>query len=318
MFGVRHPGYEFIEQHREGLPTCRRSLARFVRAYTDFLRHAAGQHGVPIDVDAVYRSFDLRIVETGELGAMGIEGANVDALGLVLVSTDDPVTRRRFTLAHELVEKLVAALREHRLPSRLDAYIGDTPKKERLCHWGAAALLLPLRAFREDTADGDISLASASAIASRYHVSLLVALHALVTRDGVGRTALVVWRLAHKPSDLASAPAANQMALFESGYRAMPPKAVRVWWAVFPPHLRHIEQSVCHASTPAGSLLHTTYEDGQPRAAEERVAVGQLDAVCGVDARTVQLGEERAVVSVLRLPEAFARSTQPETLLPTQ
>lgn len=314
----RHPGHEFVQGYEPGLPTCRATLGQLVRAYADFLRDAAGQKGFPVDVASVADAFRLTVVDADLIRPLGIDGANIDALGLVLLSSDGPETRRRFTLAHELVEKLVAALRGNRLAPVVQSYLGDTGRKERLCHWGAAALLLPRDALHAVLAKMDLassapaSLASASAVADQFGVSLFVAAQALAERYGQSRTALVVWRLANKPTELRSAAAENQTTLFGERSTALPPKAARVWWGVFPHHLRDIEASVRHSSSPAGSVVHTALTTGTSGTGQERVAIGKLDAVCDVDARRVLFGDEPVVVSLVRLPASYGSVVRPD------
>ena len=307
MTEAQHPGYDFIEQYGT-LPSCRRSLARCVRAYADFLRARAGQHEPPVDLAAICEEFGLTSVDAGDLGEIGLDGANVDALGLILVADEARETRRRYTLAHELVEKLVRALRGNVGTRPISDYLGETPRKERLCQWGASALLLPVAHVRAEVGGAAATIALASRVAARYDVSLLAALHAVVAHHPDQRTALLVWRLANKPTELRGAPPEGQGALFEEGYRALPPKAVRVWWSSYPQSLRRALVGVRDASTPEGSHVHEVLHGRATGLVRERVRVGRFDQTCDLDAQRVRLGDEACVVSLLTLPSAPASS----------
>lgn len=139
----RHPGYTFIESYEEGIPSCRKSLARCVAAYARFLRSEAGvETSLPVDVDRIYQTFGIR---QGSLQVheqlVGMEGFAADRLGLVFISTEGPEARQRFTKAHELVEYLITALQGNAYNHVLRNYI-EGSKKEKLCEWGA--VLVPM------------------------------------------------------------------------------------------------------------------------------------------------------------------------------
>lgn len=305
MSGARQPGREFIEQYEHGLPSCSLSLASCVRAYADFLRAESRQTEPPFDVDAICDTFGLRMMDGASLSGTGMEGASLAEFGIIVVVEGDHEARRRFTIAHELIEILVRALRGNRLGPGLDEYVGDTGKKEALCHWGASHLLAPDEHVDPIASGRSTSLALADALRERFRISLLAAAHALCDRDRARRTALVVWRLAHKPTEDRAPANANQTSLFGVGHRLMPPPKVRVWWAKLPKHLDHLQVSVRHASTLDGSHVHAIYHGGPPGVATERVQIGRFDAACRVDARKVRLGEETAVVSLLCLPPGY-------------
>lgn len=314
MSGARQPGYEFIEQYELGLPSCTVSLATCVRDYADFLRAKAEQTEPPFDVDAICRAFDLQLLDGTALSGSGPDGASLDALGLIVVVEGDHEARRRFTIAHELIEILVRALQGNQLGPVLADYVGDTGKKEALCHWGASYVLAPDVHVRPLWRDGGASLALADELSRRFGLSLVAAAHTVCDRDRSRRTALVVWRLAHTAAEERTPGDVGQTALFGVGHRPMPPQKVRVWWARFPKHLSHLQVTVGNSSTPNGSHVHTTYHGGAPGTARERVQIGRFDGVCAVDARRVRLGDEVAVVSLLGLPPKYGPTAPAPTL----
>jgi len=312
--GARQPGYEFIERYNPGLPSCPASLARCVRAYADFLRAEAEQTEPPVDVDAICKAFGLQILDGSLLAGAGPDGASLDALGLIVVVEGDHEARRRFTVAHELVEILVRALRGNNLGPGLDRYVDDTGKKEALCHWGASHVLVPHELTQSITSTQPATLALASELSQQFHVSLLAAAHTLCDRDRSRRTALVVWKLANKPSELHGGEDKAQTSLFGVGHRPLPPQKVRVWWARLPKHLSRLQVTVRHSSAADGSHVHTVYHQGLTGSVDERVQIGRFDAVCRVDARRVQLGNDTAVVSLLGLPPEYGPSAPDLTL----
>ena len=315
MNDIRQPGYEFIEQYEHGLPSCSRTLARCVRAYAEFLRTEADQSIPPIDVDAICNAFGLQLLDGSAFTGNGPEGASLDALGLIVIVEGDHEARRRFTVAHELIEILLRAIRGNHLGPGLDEYVGDTGKKEALCHWGASHILAPDEHVHPISSGRPASLALADTLTEQFGISLLAAAHTLCDRDRARRTALVVWRLAHKPTEANGPDNTNQTALFGVGHRPMPPKKVRVWWAKLPKHLDHLQVTVRHSSTPDGSHIHAVYHGDPSVITHERVQIGRFDAVCGVDARRVQLGDEVAVVSLLSLPPEYGPTPTAQMLV---
>lgn len=303
MTGVRHPGHEFVQQYEPSFPTSRMAFARCLRDYADFLRRASDENHPPIDLEAICRTFGLTVADAAPFADIQLDGANVDNLGLILIAEDTHHARRRFTLAHELVEKLIVALRGFPYPRDLGEYVEETPRKERLCNRGAADLLMPASHVRDQLRGAEPTLDLASQLVETYHVSFLAAVQAIVRHHASQRAALVVWRLAHKPSDLRGPHDPGQGSLFPVDHRPLPAKAVRVAWSAFPSHLvRRIEPSVRHSSCPTGSHVHEVYHGRAKGPSYERVKIGQLDADCHVDARRVHLGDEPSVISLLTLP----------------
>ena len=305
MSSFTHPGYAFVEKH--GLPTCVQSLARNVRDYVSFLYRQAGLDGTPpVCLDSIYRAFGMTSKSLDEMKSFaGMEGLAADNLGLVFLSSDGPMTRRRFTQAHELMEYFVKAVRGNKYSHVLWPYL-EGRKKERFCDWGAARLLMPRQSFLPAMQLHGMSLDAASKIAGRFDTSLLATLQAMIEYHPPQDTALINWHLAHKPSQKNQIAPPNQTALFKAGYRAAPPKAVRVWWATFPKHLRYLAKPLRHKSTPSASLIARVSEDGLPRSGSEKVALVNLRGTCGIDARRISVGEKQCVVSLFRLPRRYA------------
>ena len=299
---AEHPGFDFVEQHDADLPSCRRSLARYVRAYTDFLRDAAECDSLPVDLGAICTRFKLTATDNPAFRDIGLDGANVDQLGLILIDGEAVATRQRFTLAHELVEKLVRALRGNVACERISAYLGESATKEKLCDWGASHLLMPLAHLRQEIGAAPAALALAQRVATRFDVSLLAALRAVAEHHPTGRTALVVWRLANKPKEMLNGDNPDQTFLFDAGTRVLPPKKVRASWTHAPRTLMPSLVGLRHGSVTDGSHVHETFYERTNGATRERVCAGGFDQVCHVDARRVRIGTEPAVVSLVSLP----------------
>lgn len=303
----RHPGYTFIESYEEGIPSCRKSLARCVAAYARFLRSEAGvETSLPVDVDRIYQTFGIR---QGSLQVheqlVGMEGFAADRLGLVFISTEGPEARQRFTKAHELVEYLITALQGNAYNHVLRNYI-EGSKKEKLCEWGAAALLMPRQSFIPDVNEMDVSLASASELAGRYQTSLLATLYGIVEHHAAQDTALIVWHHAHRKAERERLAADNQASLFDDAYRSTIPLAVRVWWTAFPRHLRIVARALRNKSTPDDSLVGRVFADRLPRQGREIVKLVKLRGECFVDAVAAEIDNKPCVISLFRLPASYA------------
>lgn len=289
----QHPGRVFIARH--GLP----ESIDDVLHYTDFLREEAGlSDEPPVDLAAIFERFGMPAPLYASLPDQQAVLLD-DEIGLILINEDDPVTRQRFSQAHELIERLFAAHEESRDEGHPGARFQGRVKED-LCEQGAAALLLPRSSFLREVGRVGISLQAASTLANLYQASLLATLFQMV-RHGPGAHALVIWCYALKPEQERKLPPREQLSLFGAEFVPSAQEELRVWWATrtkgltswfFPKH----------KSIPRESLIYQAYNTGQPQSGKELVNLGQVRGTCCIEAKRIQVGAELCVVSLLHLP----------------
>jgi hypothetical protein len=301
---VQHPGRVFI--------------ARFgplrdvedVLHYANFLRDESGlSDEPPVDLAAVLQRFAMPPPLYASLPGQQAVLLD-DEIGLMLINEDDPITRQRFSQAHELMECVFVAHAEAKDEEHPGVRFRDHVK-ESLCEQGAAALLLPRSSFLKEVAGLGVSLDAASNLASLYQASLLATLFQMV-RYAPGAHALVVWRLALKPEQERRLPPPEQLPMFGPELVPSPQKELRVWWATctegeptgFIPK---------HKSIPRESLIFQAYDTPSLLSGEEFVNLGRVRGTCFVEAKRIKVGEEDCVVSLMHLPGDRACHLRPRT-----
>ena len=133
-----------------------------------------------IDFDYVFSSLDIRFVTAqligGVLGACKVEGLHK----LIVVSSDvEPLSRKRFTMAHELGH---IVLHHGASQCKNNDIFGDRTQsgRETEANRFAAAFLLPPAIAKRTANDDGISFNSAKNLADLYGVSLTSTLISLV------------------------------------------------------------------------------------------------------------------------------------------
>ncbi|MCS3632094.1 hypothetical protein GGP55_002707 [Salinibacter ruber] len=306
MNGPEGPGYGFIQQYEHGLPERRKELSRCVGAYVDFLLEESGQEDLPpVDLDAIFDHFSLQAMEEDfKEASLPIEGANLAEMGMIVFDSSDIQTRQRFTQAHELLECLIVALEGNRYPSSLESYI-EGKKKERLCNWGAARLLLPIDLFHEYVCEHGIGIEAAERIARAFKTSRLATLRHMVNCYPK-QCGLIIWKREHRPTD--TVPSPNQAELWD-GLEGTggPGKEVRVQWQDLG---RKASQKVYvpdDKSIDSDSLIARALEEGEGKVGRERVDLGGLAGEFEIEAVPFSSSEEPHVLSLFHWPkEMFA------------
>ena len=301
---IQHPGRVFIARFGP-----LKDVDDVVR-YADFLRDESGlSDEPPVDLAAILRRFGMPPPLYASLPGQQAVLLD-DGIGLMLINEDDPVTRQRFSQAHELMECVFVAHEESKDEGHRAARFRDRVKED-LCEQGAAALLLPRSSFLREVARLGVSLDAASNLASLYQASLLATLFQMV-RYAPGAHALVVWRLALKPEQERRLPPPEQLPMFGPELVPSPQKELRVWWATctagqpngFIPK---------HKSIPRESLIFQAYGTPSLLAAEEFVNLGRVRGICFLEAKRIRVGEEDCVVSLMHLPGDRACHLRPRT-----
>lgn len=312
MITFEGPGRKFIQQYERGLPDTPAELSRCIKDYAGYLLEATGQGGSPpVDLTPICDQFSISLSEADlKSGQAEIEGMNVAEMGIVLYDASDPEARQRFTKAHELVESLIAALRGNRYRDAVGKYIEGSQKKERLCNWGAALILMPLGLFRERIRAAGIGIEAAEQIGRAFRTSRLATLWHMVYCYP-RRVGLVVWKHSHKPADETSMASSSQLSLLEDDYRRAPRKKLRAQWCVFGGPAKEYRVPK-HKSIGRDSLIFRAYEEKTLRRGRERVHLATLEGEFEVEAIPFEADGETYVVSLFHWPDSLANAAQTE------
>lgn len=239
--------------------------------YSDFLRAEAGVDGtLPVNLKAIFDHFG--IPEPKPRPLPNLQGLLVDPeRGLIVVNSNDPILRQKFTKAHELAEllfsQLPSSLNILGQPNRPGGFNENT--KESLCDWTAANLLMPPQFIENHITRYDITFESARIVASTCDVSLTAALVQLV-RTGSNCHYVVLWRLKNKPTELKNKNSENQLVFEGFGVPAQnPPKKLRVEWVLSSPNSGYIPKD---KSVDNGSLIFKAWESGDFTSGTEKLA----------------------------------------------
>lgn len=301
------PGYTFIQRYEHGLPETKKELAQCVRAYAHYLRRESGQADhLPVDMETIFNQFSLHAQPGAfKTSALEIDGVNLADLGIIIYDSSDPFTRQRYTQAHELMESLVAALRGNQYPAFLDDYF-EADKKERLCNWGAALLLMPLQPFDNLVSQHGIGIAAAEKVSQFFQTSRFSTLWHMVNcypRE----CGLIIWKRAYKPTELPRVPDADQLALWDSDDQFGPGKKLRVQWVVFGPEIKRLIWVPKHKSIDDDSLIAQAEEGDVIKVGREHVDLGDLNGEFRMEAVPFVAGDETYVLSLVHWPaEMFA------------
>lgn len=264
----KHPGRLFIEQ--VGMPTCEDDIVR----YTVFLREQAraGKYP-PIKLSAIRWHFGITLAI--EQLPSGTPGFADHVKGIIWVRRDDLETRQQFTEAHEMIELLYGACQES--PQWDESiFARKLEHKERLCHKGAAALLMPREAFLQYLDNGNVSLQTASFLAESCRTSLTATVHRMVDLSP-NQCAMIIW---HNKASTEK----------ETG-------ALRIWWAESSNSMGYISPG---QYVDDKSLIWKAYETGQLQTGFEYLRIGNSSGTFAVEAKRVTLGDNRCVLSLIQ------------------
>lgn len=225
---VIDPGLMFINKHGQI------NSAQDVLAYADFLLEESGQdHVIPVDLSLIFKCFQIPTPIQKPLP--GQQGLLLDATnGIVVINSNDPPSRQKFSQAHELVEFLFNSL-----PNGKNIGNGWTLKKpggfsesmkEYLCNWTAANLLMPPAYVHRQITQYDANFDCARIISEACAISLSAAL-VQVARISRGNHSVVLWIMKNKPSEIKRKVPSAQLGLFDD-HKPQPAMKLRVEWAM--------------------------------------------------------------------------------------
>lgn len=159
-----------------------------IEQLTDALLVAAGVSAPPVPVDKIVQAqgITIRTTHLGDLSGLVVRKGKETVIG---VNKEHALTRRRFTIAHELAHALlhhgeeVRYDRDFRVNLRSEASGLGVDVEEIEANFFAARLLMPRRFLEADPAAAVVDMEDAQAVAAlakRYGVSA----HAMSIRLG--------------------------------------------------------------------------------------------------------------------------------------
>jgi len=182
----------------------------YVIAYTKFLLVEAGTSSEPpINFQAILDRFGIPEPKYVNLPQQqGMILPNCEPFQMI-IHAGDSFTRRKFSIAHELIEALFLELPgKIRVDGQKESIFGVA--KERICNEAAANLIMPRESFHPRAMRGGLSFHAAEVLADEYEVSLMASLCRLVDmyqKHGV----MVLWHLRNKPTELKKEVPENQI-----------------------------------------------------------------------------------------------------------
>ena len=259
---VIDPGLMFINQFGKIYS------AQDVLAYADFLRKESGQESViPVDIYLIFKRF--QIPSPIQKPLPGQQGLLLDAKnGIVIINSNDPPSRQKFSQAHELVEFLFNSL-----PNGKDIGNGWMLKKpggfsesmkEYLCNWTAANILMPPAYVADQINQHGTNFGCARLISNECEISLSAAL-VQVARTSRGSHSVILWIMKNKPSEIKGKIPVAQLGLFDDK-PSQPALKLRVEWSMGSENAPYIPKD---KSVEETSLIFKAWQTGSFTSGEE-------------------------------------------------
>lgn len=270
-----HPGRLFVERH--GVPGDVDGIVK----YANFLRHKAhaGKYS-RVRLSAIRWRFGVRL--TIETLPPDTPGFSQHEQGLICVRREDPRERQRFTEAHEFIELLYRACKES--PAWMESvFATNKHRKEKLCHKGAAALLMPRESYLRYLRNAGVSLQLASSLAELFRTSLTSSVHRMVDLSSTD-CAMLLW-------DGLSQPRRSEK------YSGSQPDVLHLRWAVCSPGIGYIPPAV---SVDTNSLIGQALTTPGIHKGKEEVNLGGISGECLIEAKRVTLAGQQCVLSLVQ------------------
>lgn len=286
----QHPGKLFVSKFGPLID------GSSVSQYAEFLRSEANLNDdPPIDLDPIFERFVIASKRTSLFGQSGLFPNPNN--GTIFINQDDPASRQRFSEAHELMEYLFATTQRRGSGSAGGLFLDSA--KERLCEEGASELLMPLTSFKSYAARWGVSLESGKRLAELYNVSLTAALLRAV-RYGPGQHAVVLLKLAHKPSEEKRKSGSSQLSLFEDYMPQGPPRRLRVQWGCCSDNKLFIPR---HKSIEPGTSFYRAYENETTVTHREWIDLAVISGDCLCESMPIMIKKDKYVLSIIHLPK---------------
>jgi len=261
-----NPGQLFLTKHGKV------EAAEDVFAFVDFLRNESGLNGlIPVNLALIFEHF--QIPKPIHKPLPGQQGLLLDVEnGIILINSNDPTSRQKFSQAHELVELLFTAL-----PVGQELGNGWLLKrpggfkesiKENLCNQAAANLLMPPDYVNNQINQHGVNIEYARVISAECEISLSAALVQLA-RLSTGRHSVVLWTLKNKPTEIKSKISEKQLGLFDNNISG-PEKKLRVEWSIGSANAPFIPKD---KSVEDSSLVHSAWRSNVYTSGKERLCL---------------------------------------------
>ncbi len=269
-----------------------------VISYANFLRREAGvMSAPPIDLTKIFAHFGMSLPKYVPLPKQ--QGLTIfnNCVPTIVINETDGGTRQRFTEAHELIELLFHELPGEIRIDQLKENIFGT-RKERICQFGAANLLMPLESFLPKASQLEVSFKTAEFLAAEYEVSLIASLFRLVDVF-TNKTALVMWKMKNKPSEILSKIPKEQILLPGFNSSSLPPPKLRVEWSygkfqnTFIPDNKSVEDD---------SSVYSAWMNDQLTIGEELSPFGKYNRRITLENKPVRINGEKYVLSLIKQP----------------
>lgn len=265
----KNPGREFIEKY--GYVSSKDDLSRYI----DFICCEAKVSRVPpVNIEEIYNHFEIKfLTESLWDDTQGISDTNS---GLVIINQEDPLVRQRFTKGHELMEFL---LTEHE-----DLF--DNKKKEHLCEWGAASLLMPRDFIISTLEEHEFSMSTASYISEKCNSSFTSSLLRIVELSSI-KSAVVMFKEFYSSK--------------ERKENCKTSKKLRVKWVVRS-SINQFPFIPNNCSVSEKSCIYNTYFNADYVVnIDEILMLGNFKNPCKIEAKNIYIGDEKHTISLIRL-----------------
>ena len=293
------PGRLFIKRFPP--PVQKAEISGYLDRYAQFLREESGVgHDPPIDLGKIHRHFGINYSEAPL--EPGTDGASSEVIGWIGVNSQVRAqTRRRFTVAHELVELLVAVLQELPIEDSLWFRLKGA-EKEALCNSGAASLLIPPESLPVNGQYPGFSVTSIRSLTQRYGASFLATAISVV-RHSLDRAALVAWKNGLKPSEEKRRARGAQLSLGD-GFEVEPEPKLRIKWTIRS-RAADVPYPPPHKSAPPDSVILRCLEE-QRDYLGSKLIFSELNTGpdCTIDAVCQHPDSNFEVLTLLRWPPA--------------
>lgn len=299
-----NPGRLFVK--RFAAPKHSLDLPEYLDQYGRFLREESGiGHDPPIDLNKICKHFGIRLSE--RLLSQGMDGVSSESEGLIFVNQEHSLTRKRFTIGHELAELLFAVLKESVTTDEL-WFRTSGHEKELYCNSGAAAILIPTAVLTPISELPELSFSAIESLAQRCRTSFLAAAisSVWVRRDAT----LIAWKVMLKPKEVRRDADGNQLSLGDDFAVESIPK-LRIHW-VIRSRATSIPFLPRFKSAPEDSIITRCLEERRNFLDERLVDDLTGSRHCFVDAIYQHPDSDFQVLTLLRWPqEAHKQASLP-------
>ena len=293
-----NPGIAFLRTHRG------ENAEELIAAYAQYLLHESEACQIPVSLGRIIKHFRLQSYKAPLPGSRGLTTPDLD----IFVNVDDTNTVQRFSVAHELMELLLIALKNEGCSWMSEVMFAKLwGAKERLCELGAAELLMPMDLFKPLVQREGVSMGTAEKLANLCRVSLTAAFRRVVDTD-LAKCAVIRWRFTHSKTQFVPSKI-GQLPLFGDADSMDPPKKLRVERVYVSPSVRASKTFIPREkSVDDSTLVFRAYNDGVPTAGYDDLDLARLRGRYYTENRPIKIDGEWRVLSLVYL----------ETTMPTQ